>query len=105
MTSTIPSVRRIGEGDGTTLSIYPSRHANVPAYASVYARAFTHTLTRHGEGESSQRIHTVTKRRYLPAAREDFGPPALCVAPRYILFYSRAHLLGSISLVCAPLRL
>jgi hypothetical protein len=31
-------------------------------------RAFAHTLTRQGEGEAGQEIHTVTKRRSRSAS-------------------------------------
>jgi hypothetical protein len=88
MTSTIPATRRTGGGDGTTLSMYPFTHANVLVYAASYNKVFAHMLIGWGEGESGQRIHMVTKRRYLPTTREDFGPPVLSVTPRYILFYS-----------------
>jgi hypothetical protein len=61
---------------------YTPLHVDVPVYAAAYTREFVHTLTIQGKAESGQRIHMVTKRRYLPTAREDFGLPVLSVAPR-----------------------
>jgi hypothetical protein len=67
----------------TTLSMYLPMHVGMPIYAIAYTRAFAHMPTRQGKGESSQKISTVTKRRHIPTAGEDLGPPALFVAPHY----------------------
>jgi hypothetical protein len=98
MTSNIPTTET-SEADRSTLSKYPP----MIVYIAAYTRAFAHTPTKQGEGQTSQRICTVTKRRYLPTAGEDLGPPTLFAAPRSILLYSWAHLPGSSSLVGAPL--
>ena len=84
MTPTIPrALPRQGgtcRGDRTTPSTYSSMQVDKPAYT----KAFTHTLTRLDEGESRQRARTVTKRRYLPTAGENFGPPTLSDATCFI---------------------
>lgn len=58
MTPTVPTTtpdKEIGTGDRATPSTYSHMQVDELAYVATYARAFTHTLTSWGEGESGQR--------------------------------------------------
>jgi hypothetical protein len=102
--TTTPGEETCGR-DKMTPPTYSPTQVDEPPYASTYARAFTHTLTRWGGGESARGAHTRTKKILLTTVGEDVGPLAPSNAPRFILLYSWAHLSEPNSLVRAPLSL
>jgi hypothetical protein len=46
-------------------TVHAPTHISIPVYAATQTRAFTHTLTRQGEGEAGKEICMVTKRKTL----------------------------------------